>query len=167
MSRHGAMYQDIIPFTSRYYDQGKFGRLFPSLPPFAANTQKVKDALKDMGKKGGIMDANANPSSKIYLGQNAAKLLLSRVYITRRAAGDAQLAIQLADEVIAAGVAQGATNPSFSTDAATTVAAYAAYFSGSNDAIAENHAETVWELELNSTNDDVTGIGVNIALPAY
>ena len=58
MSRHGAMYQDIIPFTSRYYDQGKFGRLFPSLPPFAANTQKVKDALKDMGKKGGIMDAN-------------------------------------------------------------------------------------------------------------
>ena len=58
MSRHGAMYQDIIPFTSRYYDQGKFGRLFPSLPPFATNTQKVKDALKDMGKKGGIMDAN-------------------------------------------------------------------------------------------------------------
>ena len=60
MSRHGAMYQDIIPFTSRYYDQGKFGRLFPSLPTFAANTPKVRDALKDMGKKGGLMDANDN-----------------------------------------------------------------------------------------------------------
>ncbi len=57
MSRHGAMYQDIIPFTSRYYDQGKFGRLFPSLPSFAPNTTKVRDALIDMGKKGGIMDA--------------------------------------------------------------------------------------------------------------
>ena len=57
MSRHGAMYQDIIPFTSRYYDQGKFGRLFPSLPSFAPNSTKVREALIDMGKKGGIMDA--------------------------------------------------------------------------------------------------------------
>ena len=57
MSRHGAMYQDIIPYTSRYYDQGKFGRLFPSLPAFAQDTPKVREALKDMGKKGGIMDA--------------------------------------------------------------------------------------------------------------
>lgn len=57
MSRHGALYQDIVPFSSRYYDKGKFGRLFPSLPAFAPNTQKVRDALQDMGKKGGIMDA--------------------------------------------------------------------------------------------------------------
>lgn len=57
MSRHGALYQDIVPFSSRYYDKGKFGRLFPSLPSFAADTQKVRDALKDMGKRGGIMDA--------------------------------------------------------------------------------------------------------------
>ncbi len=57
MSRHGALYQDIVPFSSRYYDKGKFGRLFPSLPSFAPNTKKVRDALIDMGKKGGIMDA--------------------------------------------------------------------------------------------------------------
>ena len=57
MSRHGSMYQDVIPYTSRYYDQGKFGRIFPSLPAFAQDTTKVRDALKDMGKKGGIMDA--------------------------------------------------------------------------------------------------------------
>lgn len=133
--------------------------------PRATVAQVYDQIIKDL--KAGIMDADANPLRKIYMGQNAAKLLLSRVYITRRAAGDAQLAIQLADEVIAAGKAQGGANPSFSTDTPTTVAAYAAYFSGSNDAIAENHSETVWELELNSTNDDVTGIGANIALPAY
>lgn len=57
MTRHGALYQDIVPFRSRYYDQGKFGRIFPSLPPFASDTQKVRDALKDIGKKGGLMDA--------------------------------------------------------------------------------------------------------------
>lgn len=57
MSRHGMMYQDIVPYTSRYYDKGKFGRMFPNLPAFASNSTKVKDALKDMGKKGGIMDA--------------------------------------------------------------------------------------------------------------
>lgn len=131
----------------------------------ATVAQVYDQIIKDL--KAGIMDADSNPNAKIYLGKNAAKLLLSRVYITRRAAGDAQLAIQLADEVIAAGKNQGLVNPSFSTDAPTTVAAYAAYFSGSIDAISENHYETVWELELNSTNDDVTGIGVNIALPAY
>lgn len=57
MSRHGALYQDVVPFSSRYYDKGKFGRIFPSLPPFAQDTQKVREALKDIGKKGGIMDA--------------------------------------------------------------------------------------------------------------
>ena len=59
MSRHGMMYQDIVPYTSRFYDKGKFGRMFPNLPAFASNNSKVKDALKDMGKKGGIMDATA------------------------------------------------------------------------------------------------------------
>lgn len=62
MSRHGALYQDIVPFTSRFYDKGKFGRLFPSLPPFAQDTKKVRDALLDMGKKGGIMDAKDDMS---------------------------------------------------------------------------------------------------------
>ncbi|UOE52296.1 heme peroxidase family protein [Mucilaginibacter sp. SMC90] len=55
--RHGALYQDIVPFTSRYYDKGKFGRIFPSLPAFAQDTPKVREALIDIGKKGGIMDA--------------------------------------------------------------------------------------------------------------
>lgn len=57
MTRHGALYQDIVPFNSRYFDKGKFGRMFASLPAFATDNVKVREALKDIGKKGGIMDA--------------------------------------------------------------------------------------------------------------
>jgi heme peroxidase len=35
-----------------------FGRIFPSLPPFAAATDGVRAALTDMGKPGGLLDAN-------------------------------------------------------------------------------------------------------------
>ena len=57
MSYHGAYFTDVIPYSSRYYTQGKFGRMFSNLPPFAADTTKVRNALKDMGKEKGIMDA--------------------------------------------------------------------------------------------------------------
>ncbi len=45
------------PPKSISYDQGKFGRMFPSLPPFAQDTRQIRDALKELGRKGGIMDA--------------------------------------------------------------------------------------------------------------
>ena len=32
---------------SVFYDQGRFGRLFPTLPPFAADTKLVRDALAE------------------------------------------------------------------------------------------------------------------------
>jgi hypothetical protein len=35
-----------------------FGRIFPSLPPFAEATDEVRAALLEVGKQGGIMDAN-------------------------------------------------------------------------------------------------------------
>jgi hypothetical protein len=35
----------------------EFGRMFPSLPPFAEPTEKVKTALLEVGMPGGIMDA--------------------------------------------------------------------------------------------------------------
>jgi len=58
MTRHGHYtLGGENPPRSTYYDQGKFGRLFPMLPPFAADTQTVKDALEELGKKGGILDA--------------------------------------------------------------------------------------------------------------
>lgn len=45
---------------SRYYDKGRFGRLFPSLPPFTPDPA----ALAQLGAKGGPMDGgapNTNP----------------------------------------------------------------------------------------------------------
>jgi hypothetical protein len=36
---------------------GAFGRLFPALPPFAPATDAVRAALMDIGKRGGILDA--------------------------------------------------------------------------------------------------------------
>jgi hypothetical protein len=55
---HGNIYRSgDTPPNSTFYDRGKFGRLFPSLPPFASDTPNMRDALKELGKKGGIMDA--------------------------------------------------------------------------------------------------------------
>lgn len=53
---------------SVYYEQGKFGRLFPTLPPFAIDSASVRNALDELGKAGGLMDAKddndpaANPA---------------------------------------------------------------------------------------------------------
>jgi hypothetical protein len=38
-------------------DPGNFGRMFPDLPPFAKVNDTVRAALREVGKKGGIMDA--------------------------------------------------------------------------------------------------------------
>ena len=58
MTRHGhyALGGENPP-KSTYYEQGKFGRMFPMLPPFASDTPSVRNALKELGKKDGIMDA--------------------------------------------------------------------------------------------------------------
>src|SRR4029077_1186662 len=37
---------------------GHFGRMFRNLPPFAPPTNAVRDALMQLGTRGGIMDAN-------------------------------------------------------------------------------------------------------------
>jgi hypothetical protein len=57
MARHGAYPLDMVPPRSRYADEGRFGRLFGNLPPFAADTPDIRAALLDIGKPGGIMDA--------------------------------------------------------------------------------------------------------------
>ncbi|MBX9917271.1 MAG: peroxidase [Nitrosomonas sp.] len=69
MTRHGSYkLGGDNPPKSTYYEQGKFGRMFPSLPPFATDNKQIRDALKELGKKGGIMDAKesmdvtANPN---------------------------------------------------------------------------------------------------------
>jgi hypothetical protein len=58
MARHGSYpLGGENPPRSTFYDQGKFGRIFPSLPPFAADTPSVRAALKELGEQGGRMDA--------------------------------------------------------------------------------------------------------------
>jgi hypothetical protein len=62
MTRHGQLYlRDQVPPRSIHYDRGKFGRLFPLLPPFAKDTPDVRARLLALGERGGIMDAGDAP----------------------------------------------------------------------------------------------------------
>ena len=54
---HGNYPRDIVPPRSTYHDSGRFGRMFGNLPPFAPDTPAVRDALLDIGRAGGVMDA--------------------------------------------------------------------------------------------------------------
>ena len=58
---------------SRFYDQGRFGRLFPTLPPFAADNKLIRDALSELGAPGGPMDAKDDLSDPITLITDPAK----------------------------------------------------------------------------------------------
>ncbi|MBA2488932.1 MAG: peroxidase, partial [Chloroflexi bacterium] len=58
---------------STFYEQGRFGRLFPTLPPFAADTPLIRDALAELGAKGGPMDAVDDLSDPITLITDPAK----------------------------------------------------------------------------------------------
>ena len=58
MASHGKTYRaGDVPPSSTFYDQGKFGRLFGSLPPFASDTPTMRAALRELGAQGGVMDA--------------------------------------------------------------------------------------------------------------
>ena len=62
MIHHGQLYlRDNVPPRSTHYAKGKFGRLFPLLPPFAADSRGLREKLLEIGKAGGIMDANDPP----------------------------------------------------------------------------------------------------------
>ena len=55
---HGQMYiRGIEAPRSKFHDSGRFGRLFPQLPGFLPDSDDVRAALLELGKKGGIMDA--------------------------------------------------------------------------------------------------------------
>lgn len=136
----------------------------------------------------GMQDADSEPDSKVFMSKTAAKLLLSRVYLTRRAPGDAQLALQYATDIVNNSPAKFAplsnpknltipTNPSSATN-------YEQYFSGSNEVAtqvtypltgptavtytvegSEDQPETIWELDMNTSSNLVTGVGANLAMP--
>jgi hypothetical protein len=54
---------------------GRFGRLFPTLPPFAADTPLIRGALAELGAPGGPMDAADDLSDPISLITDPAKSL--------------------------------------------------------------------------------------------
>jgi hypothetical protein len=58
---------------SVFYDRGRFGRLFPTLPAFAADTPTVRAALAELGAQGGPMDAADDLSDPISLITDPAK----------------------------------------------------------------------------------------------
>ena len=58
---------------STFYETGRFGRLFPTLPPFAADTPTVRDALAELGAPSGPMDAGDDLSDPIALITDPAK----------------------------------------------------------------------------------------------
>jgi len=54
---HGNADNGVTTPQSTFYEQGRFGRMFPALPPFSADTPSIRDALVEIGKPGGMMDA--------------------------------------------------------------------------------------------------------------
>jgi hypothetical protein len=58
---------------SVFYDRGRFGRLFPTLPTFAADTPTLRAALAELGAKGGPLDAGDDLSDPITLLTDPAK----------------------------------------------------------------------------------------------
>ena len=70
---HGHARLGVNTPQSVHYAQGRFGRMFPSLPPFADDTEKVKDALRALGAKGGPIDPGDDLSDPITLITDPAK----------------------------------------------------------------------------------------------
>lgn len=149
-----------VPLVLTNYDS--------SIQPARATVGEVySQIISDLND--GIKDASDKTEKKVILTKTAAKLILSRVYLTRRAAGDAQLALQYATEVVnlqnesgsvyAPIVAKGVPG------AANTANNYELYFSGSPEASSEAQKETIWELDFNNVTNNVTGVGANLALP--
>lgn len=64
---HGDADLGITTPSSTFYEQGRFGRLFPTLPAFSADTPSMRAALMELGAAGGPMDAKDPKASPIKL----------------------------------------------------------------------------------------------------
>ncbi|RRQ47202.1 RagB/SusD family nutrient uptake outer membrane protein [Chryseobacterium sp. SC28] len=95
------------------------------------------------------------PLNKGHLSPTAARLLLSRVYLTRGAAGDYQKALDYANQVI-----NSAGSNTFDFVSKTN---YVNYFTSSDIAISENQPETVWEINMTSTPSENTSVNNSLS----
>ncbi len=123
--------------------------------PRASVSQVYDQIISDLTTALSLM-TNEVPTNKGYLSPMAARLLLSRVYLTRGASGDYQRAIQYADEVI------NRASPSAPFNFIDR-ANYVSYFTASNVSQSENQPETVWEINMNQTASENTGINSSLA----
>lgn len=64
---HGHAELGVTTPKSRFYEQGRFGRLFPTLPAFAADTPQMREVLHDIGAPRGIMDAGDDLTDPVRL----------------------------------------------------------------------------------------------------
>ncbi len=102
---------------------------------------------------------NENPENKGFLSPTAARLLLSRIYLTRGQAGDYQKSIDYANLVIAA-----AANPNSKFKFVSSTD-YVNYFTSTDITVSENQPETVWEINMNAAIGE--NPGVNSALAVF
>ncbi len=70
---HGDADAGQLTPRSTFYDRGRFGRLFPTLPPFSADVPLIRDALSELGAPGGPMDAQDDLSDPVTLITDPAK----------------------------------------------------------------------------------------------
>jgi hypothetical protein len=118
--------------------------------------QVISDLMAGLNDAPDIPVAADGAGNKVFLSKTAAKLILSRVYLTRRAPGDVQMALQYSSEIV---------NNSPADFAKISKDEYRDYFMGSSEETAENRKETIWELDINSNTNLVNGLGANMALP--
>lgn len=124
--------------------------------PRATVAEVYTQIIKDLNE--GMTNAVAMPTQKSTMNKTAAKLILAKVYLTRRSGNDVQQALQLTNEIV------DAPNEIFAPVAKTS---YASYFNSNQQTVAENQPETIWELDVNLDTARFTGIGSNLSLPAY
>lgn len=137
-----------VPLVLNSYDS--------TIQPARATVAEVyNQIISDLNA--GLQDAIEYPEDKVILTKTAAKLILSRVYLTRRAPGDAELALQYSSEIV---------NNVSDKYAPIEKSQYQAYFSGTLDENSENQAETIWELDMRDPTNLVTGVGANSSLPS-
>lgn len=123
-----------------------------------ASVSEVYDQIiLDLTTALNIMNVEGVITDKGHLSKTAARLLLSRVYLTRGQAGDYEKSIQYADQVI-----NGSGGADF---AFVSRPDYVNYFSSANVNVSENQKETVWEINMDGNPSE--NPGVNEALSSF
>ena len=64
---HGSADNGVTTPSSTFYDRGRFGRLFPTLPAFSADTPTIRAALTEIGRPGGSDGRRRRPDDPVAL----------------------------------------------------------------------------------------------------